>query len=474
MSNYVYKLFKNYRNHYLFDTSRNKIHKISKSDYFALNNETLRDNHLDLLEKKGIVHKIEPNKVRIPFEHNIEYYYSHRVAAITLQVTQMCNFRCTYCVYSESKNELQRTHTKDMMSFDVAKAAIDFLISHSCDEEKASISFYGGEPLLNFKLIKECLSYISEKYPYKKIVYSMTTNGYLLTEDIISFLVKHNFNLTISLDGPQTINDKNRRLALDGTGTFDVVKKKLLFIRERYPEFYKTILISSVLDYTSNLNKINEFFFNDMKIHHKHILMTGIDSDFTSKKSFIPYKFYSSNQYELFKALVSRIWKDESIKYSPLCDPDLDHIDKLSDSFKESIKIKNEMYVSGPCTPGIGRLFITVNGDLFPCERVSETSEIFNLGNIFTDFNIDKIKYLLNIYNLTKDKCLNCWGAYHCNQCIKYADNKTNLSAEKRLSNCSNTLLDLESKFNLYLMYSECLNLVQNYENKLSTKTYIQ
>ena len=105
--------------------------------------------------EKSVVEKVEH-----PYTRYIPILLERKINKITLQVTQSCNFRCKYCIYSENANRSQRTHSSKHMSWETAKKAIDFLYEHSVDSEKIYIGFYGGEPLLEFELIKQCIEYV--------------------------------------------------------------------------------------------------------------------------------------------------------------------------------------------------------------------------------------------------------------------------------------------------------------------------
>jgi len=108
------------------------------------------------------------------------------------------------------------------MSWDIAKKSIDFMLSHSADANAIDVSFYGGEPLLNPDLITKCMDYTLKKAEGKLVSFHVTTNGSLLTDEIIEALLKSNSKITVSLDGPKEIQDKNRK-TICGEGTFDLV-----------------------------------------------------------------------------------------------------------------------------------------------------------------------------------------------------------------------------------------------------------
>ncbi|MHB1313940.1 MAG: radical SAM protein [Christensenellales bacterium] len=175
-------LFKTPYYHYVFDTNTNDLVRVDKDVYDALTDilaETAREDDLADPVKEKIVNLKEQgylssNRVKVlehPATDLLDYYQAHKVKAITLQVTQQCNMRCSYCIYSETDNPLQRSHANKRMSKETAKKCIDFLLEHSRDEDKLNIGFYGGEPLLEFDLLKFVVEYAKNRLLGKKIAF---------------------------------------------------------------------------------------------------------------------------------------------------------------------------------------------------------------------------------------------------------------------------------------------------------------
>ncbi len=142
---------------------------------------------------------------------------------LILNVTERCNFRCQYCSY-DGRHEGRPAHSSKEMAWSVAKQAIDEFLP--CAIETPSITFYGGEPLLNLGLIKECVAYAHRALGNRQVRFGMTTNGALLTEDVADYLAAEDFSVTVSLDGPQQIHDRYRRTA-DDRPTWSLVAQNL-------------------------------------------------------------------------------------------------------------------------------------------------------------------------------------------------------------------------------------------------------
>ncbi|MBD5543345.1 MAG: radical SAM protein [Lachnospiraceae bacterium] len=185
----------------------------------------------------------------------------NKIQTLTLQVTQQCNLRCEYCIYFGSYTT--RRHSNKVMDFLTAKKGIDFLISHSQNSKLLNLGFYGGELSLEFDLIKEFIKYIQEKAEGKKITYNITSNATLLNKDHIAFFAENDVALTISLDGPKDIHNKNRKFAVSWKGTFDVIVEKMKIVKEKFPEYYSRINFNCMLDPRSDISCVNEFWAKD-------------------------------------------------------------------------------------------------------------------------------------------------------------------------------------------------------------------
>lgn len=211
------KLFRTLDNFYFFDVNSNSIVRINEAvshkieDLIAGNDILNQDMDIARLKKRGY---LKANNENIIVEHSalntVGEYMNGNLRQLILQVTQNCNLRCKYCVYSGSY--VNRTHTKKRMSFEIAKQAVDFYFAHNTNKDAGVISFYGGEPLLEMELIKKIVVYSEKLYEGKELRFNMTSNATLLTDEIADFLYEHNFNLTISLDGPEEVHNQSLSL----------------------------------------------------------------------------------------------------------------------------------------------------------------------------------------------------------------------------------------------------------------------
>ncbi|MCQ2964025.1 MAG: radical SAM protein [archaeon] len=209
-----------------------------------------------------------------------DYLLKFGFKQLIFSITEDCNFRCSYCIYSDEFLE-SRNHSLKYMDFDTAKKAINIYFKYFTEGKcynlfkNPSFSFYGGEPLLNFNLIKKIVSYIKSIYS-GEIYFSITTNGSLLTKEISDYLMDNNFSILVSLDGDETEHNRKRKYK-NGHNTFNDVFNNLKYILDKN---YDNIAINSVFDWDTNFINCENFFWNNnLKITN----VSAVDDSFTKQ-----------------------------------------------------------------------------------------------------------------------------------------------------------------------------------------------
>uniref|UniRef100_UPI003514F14D quinohemoprotein amine dehydrogenase maturation protein n=1 Tax=Pontibacterium sp. TaxID=2036026 RepID=UPI003514F14D len=176
---------------------------------------------LRILSDGGVVQiNHEPQKVK-----------NFPLTTIVLNTNTGCNLSCTYCY----KEDLTTPSAGDKMSFDTAVKSIEMLLEESPNQRQYNVVFFGGEPLTNMPLIRKVVAYCEERFAdlESEVSFTMTTNATMLNEDLVDWFNEHRFGLTISMDGPKAMHDKNR-ITVGGQGTYDVVKQKVDMLLSRY------------------------------------------------------------------------------------------------------------------------------------------------------------------------------------------------------------------------------------------------
>ena len=164
------RIFETPMSKYVYDTNRNAIINISDNTYAFLkenNNKPLEDlndvpDEVRMMMQEGFLSSNKVCKIEHSLTGYLEDILDNKLQTITLQVTQQCNLRCEYCAYSGTYTN--RRHSEKTMDFETAKKGIDFLVHHSQNSKLLNLSFYGGEPLLEFDLIKKCIEYINVNF----------------------------------------------------------------------------------------------------------------------------------------------------------------------------------------------------------------------------------------------------------------------------------------------------------------------
>lgn len=366
---------------------------------------------------------------------------ARKVDQITLQVTQNCNLRCGYCIYSADSNLDQRSHSRHHMTYETAKKALNFYKEHSQDSDIAGISFYGGEPLLEFDLIRKVVSYAKEIFSGKHISFAITTNATLLTEDVLDYLVENKFILTISMDGPREVHDKNRRF-LDGKGSFDIVMDNLHLFYQKYPNEIKNITISMVISPETSYAAVARLFLRpelkNAKLTYTPVEKDGVVVEYSAE-------YWMEYSYDSFLGYMEYFRKETNKAFpSKLVEQDFEFWNSKIEKFKAN-KIQPVSAPSGPCLPGKMRLFTNCFEELYPCERVNENS-CMRIGTLDDGFDYERIHELLNIGQLTSEKCKNCYAFQLCNVCAKRADKQGKLSASKKCIACEEAKADAMSQ----------------------------
>lgn len=313
--------------------------------------------------------------------------------ALSLLVSQYCNLRCGYC-YAD--HGTYGSKEKKLMSYDTAKKCIDKLLNKNyCNH----ISFFGGEPLLNFDLIKKIDTYLNNKNII--VIYSMITNGTIMNDEIKTFINEKFLNLRISLDGPKDINDGQR------FGSFESVHDRVVeTIDELHPRNYP-ITIKSVVTRRS-ANRLREIV--------EHISSLNIDSIDIKPVSDVPpeseffmndedYMVYLNELADIHVSNINKLANGEKVKL----------ISYTSSILMQMITRTREIY---RCAAGRGLITVTADGDAYPCEMCIGLEE-FHMGNVHDeDFPGERFKrlretfYDINIYN--SPNCNVCWARFLC------------------------------------------------------------
>lgn len=421
---------------YVYDVNTNAVLKVDPSvwEILAAVGETKTDGILQLLAEKyseqdfaqalETIQRLQeesyafssnrPKGIRFSLSYaELAEQFKRELNQLILNVTEACNLRCRYCVFSGSYH-FQRTHAPRLMDFEVARKAVDLYLN-CCDEtEFPAITFYGGEPLLNFKLIRQVIEYVRQNY-HREVSFNLTTNGLLLKGEAADFLAQNKIPILVSLDGPEEIQD-SMRIKADGSGSYSSVMTNLRALLEKYPEYVRYFVNFSVtLADSGNLVQAHEFFTNgDPLFQEAAFTITGVDPF----QSSLPEEgVINANDGRTIDKLAQKYVATLIAKQQPDA-----FLSSLFDNAMRRIHrrsltpMKEYEHMNGACSPGIRRLFCTVDGDFSLCERVSSG---FNIGNVNDGPDPGAACRLAQEYaRVSSSKCSQCWAVRFCSICF--------------------------------------------------------
>lgn len=317
------------------------------------------------------------------------------VKALCLHIAHDCNLRCKYCFAGEGNYNGE----KSIMSVEVAKKAIDFVIANSGSRKNIEIDFFGGEPLLNMETVKETVNYAREKEKTcnKNFRFTITTNGMLLKDEIIEYLNDTMDNIVLSLDGRREVNDK-MRIRRDGTGSYDTILpnfKRLVSKRGDKDYYVRGTFTSNNLDFSNDVMHMADTGFDQLSIEPA-VLKDG--TGFEIKREHLETIF---SEYEkLARELLERKKSGKGVNFFHFM-IDLDGGPCIAKRLRG-------------CGSGSEYLAVTPAGDLFPCHQFAGFKE-FKMGNVFTGIDRpDIIERFTKINVFTREKCKECWARFYC------------------------------------------------------------
>ena len=311
------KLVRTIEGFYLFDVNTNNIVEINETlyNYFDCIVKGIMDhkdisidakdvNTVEKMKKDGLLTGVRKIEIEHSMTEFLEDMLNNELAHLCLQVTQNCNLRCEYCVFSGSY--VNRVHSNKRMDWKVAKRAIDFLYEHSGNSDnEILIGFYGGEPILEIDLIKKCVEYAKKTFRDKDVQFNLTTNATLLNDEIIDYLFQSDFAITISLDGPEEVQDLHR-VWIDGSGSFNKVIKNIeKMLAKRKYETSDKVILNSVLTDDVDLKSILYFFNKDSRVNQfTHQISLVNDVNLVAEKEKGENNNREVREYEIFKAFL--------------------------------------------------------------------------------------------------------------------------------------------------------------------------
>ncbi|MDR2606368.1 MAG: thioether cross-link-forming SCIFF peptide maturase [Oscillospiraceae bacterium] len=311
------------------------------------------------------------------------------VKALCLNVSHACNLRCTYCFAGKTNGD------GELMSFQTGKAALDFLIANSADRRNLEVDFFGGEPLLNWSVVKQLVEYARsvEGAANKNFRFTFTTNGILLDDEVLEYANREFQTVVLSLDGREPTHDRFRKQP-DGGGSYSSIAGKIQrFVEKRVGEYYiRATYTRENLDFLKDLLHLRSLGFKNLSIEP---VVCAEAEPYSIRESDLPVIF---SQYEQLA----------------------EHLSENPDAFSfyhfmldlESGPCLNKR-IAG-CGSGSEYMAVTPDGSLYPCHQfVGDTGYI--MGNVYSGVSRPDIAERFAHNNiLTKPECQPCWAKVWC------------------------------------------------------------
>lgn len=317
------------------------------------------------------------------------------VKALCLHVAHTCNLNCNYCFASQGKYQGERA----LMSFEVGKQALDFLIANSGNRTNLEVDFFGGEPLMNWDVVKQLVAYArtQEELYHKKFRFTLTTNGVLVDDEVIEFANREMHNVVMSLDGRKEVHDRLRK-NYEGKGSYDtIVPKFQKFAESRGGRGYyiRGTFTHNNVDFTNDLFHMADLGFTELSMEP---VVCAPDEPYALTEEDLPKLF---EQYELLaKEMIKREKEGRGFTFYHYM-IDLSHGPCI---YKR---------LSG-CGSGTEYLAVTPWGDLYPCHQFVG-DEAYLMGNVWDGVTNTAMRERFRECNAySRKECADCWAKLYC------------------------------------------------------------
>ena len=326
------------------------------------------------------------------------------IDSFILGVTEQCNLRCAYCCYSGSYAG-NRTHGVRSMSASDIDSVYDF-IDEQAPGRSIRISFYGGEPLTDFSLVQYAVERGYGRWG-DKVTFSISTNGVLLRPEVCDWIIANKVELAVSVDGTERYHDRNR-VDVSGMGSFSRIYRALEYIKERYPQYFRSITVLMTSSSSDDICQIAEDWHNDPLLREiSPAMINGLAPNFSVGVRTVEYE-------------------DLKEKYTRWLDLYQQHPDWniLKVFFNQCIAYWKDRPILAPegtvpmatCLPHNSKLYIDSSLNIGVCEKISDS---YRIGNVRTGVDWGKANSVVEeYYSKRVDRCRFCPAVRMCDMCL--------------------------------------------------------
>jgi len=390
------------RDEYLYMSDYNQVINRSIKDMFLENGDSRKINIQDVTINEALIKKRVKNLPQLIFE-----------------TTSSCNQRCRYCLYNGHYTN-QKDFSPCDMDFETARKGIDYVFSlidtGARKDREFALSFYGGEPLINVKTIREIIEYTKKTFNGWNFHYNMTTNLTLLDDSILDFLVTNNFSLLVSLDGDRDNHDA-KRVFKNGKGTHEIVLKNLAKIEKHNADYFREkVSFSAVYSFDLPLRNLHRYFTTDPFIKNKRMRVSFVYPYNTTYYETYPFnkKAFQKDFKHIFSQMLDNVREGKELTgYETF----------LYNKFKDigtSLKARKYTLLAGACVFD-DRLYLDAHGRFHLCEKINNS---FSFGDVDRGFDFKKMTAIAKDFSyIIKTHCLNCNIRFLCKRCyVSFAE----------------------------------------------------
>lgn len=409
MSQLIHKFYLNDK-YMVLDVNSGAVHIVDELVYDILDEMELQDKDIVIKELSA---RFDKEKIKEAYEeilylidndilyskesnlNNVEYNKDNIVKAMCLHVAHDCNLKCKYCFASQGNFKGDRS----MMSLETGKKALEFLAKNSGKRRNLEVDFFGGEPLMNFQVVKDLVAYGREleKNCNKNFRFTITTNGVLLDDEKMAFINENMENVVLSLDGRKPVNDE-MRLTISGEGSYDVILpkiKRMVELRGEKDYYVRGTFTSKNTDFGKDAMEFHKNGFKKISIEP---VVAPDKMDYALKKEHMSDVL---KEYEDFSRDYIKLKRE---------DPDFMFFHFMIDLEQGPCVIKRAV----GCGAGSEYVAITPEGDIYPCHQFVGEKD-FLLGDLESGIvNVELREKFKNANVYTKKECRECWARFYC------------------------------------------------------------
>ena len=317
------------------------------------------------------------------------------VKALCLHIAHDCNLACKYCFAEEGEYHGRR----ELMSYETGRQALDFLIANSGNRRNLEVDFFGGEPLMNWQVVKDLVAYgrEQEKLHDKKFRFTLTTNGVLLDDEVMEFANKEMSNVVLSIDGRKEVHDRMRP-SRNGKGSYDLIVpkfQKLAESRKQTNYYVRGTFTRDNLDFSEDVLHLADLGFQQISVEP---VVAAPDEPYAIRMEDVPA---ICEEYDKLAAEMVRRKKEGR---------DFNFFHFMIDLTGGPCVAKR---LSG-CGSGTEYLAVTPWGDLYPCHQFVGMEE-FLMGNVYDGVKNTELRDEFKCCNVyAKEKCRKCFARFYC------------------------------------------------------------